>query len=45
MILGSRTLSPARSENPDDVEILQTLGIFCGAGLVLSFLLVLSGWV
>ena len=28
MILGSRTISPVRAENPDDVATLQTLVIF-----------------
>jgi hypothetical protein len=45
MTVCSRALSPARSENPDDVETLQTLGIFCGAGLLLSLLLAMSGWI
>ncbi len=29
MILSSRTISPVRAENPDDVATLQTLVIFC----------------
>ena len=43
MTLGSRSLSPARAEDPDEVATLQTLGIFCGAGLLLSLLLAMSG--
>lgn len=45
MTIGSKTLSPARPEKAADVATLQTLGIFCGAGLLLSLLLAMSGWV
>jgi hypothetical protein len=44
MTVNSRALSPARAEDPSDVETLQILGIFCGAGWLLSLLLVISGW-
>jgi hypothetical protein len=44
MTVNSRALSPAHSENPGDVETLQILGIFCGAGWLLSLLLAMSGW-
>jgi hypothetical protein len=45
MSVGSKTLSPARPEKAADVETLQTLGMFSGAGLLLSLLLAMSGWV
>ncbi len=45
MSVGSKTLSPARREKAADVATLQTLGIFSGAGLLLSLLLAMSGWV
>jgi hypothetical protein len=38
MRVDSKTLSPARLEKAEDVETLKTLGIFCGAGLLLSLL-------
>lgn len=44
MIVGWKTFSRARLEKAADVATLQTLGIFCGAGLLLSLLLALSGW-
>jgi hypothetical protein len=44
MTVSSKSL-PARSEQLDDLETLQTLGIFCGAGLLLSLLLAMNGWV
>jgi hypothetical protein len=44
MRVSTRTLSPARLESAAGVETLQTLGILSGAGLLLSLLLVLSGW-
>lgn len=44
MTVNSRALSPAHS-NPGDVETLQALVIFGGAGLVLSLLLALNGWI
>jgi hypothetical protein len=44
MTVGSKSLAPTRSENLDDIETLQTLLIFCGAGLLLSWLLAMSGW-
>jgi hypothetical protein len=43
MTVSSKSL-PARSEHLDDFEMLQTLGIFCGAGLLLSLLLAMGGW-
>jgi hypothetical protein len=43
MMFGSRTLSPARLEKADDIETLQDLVIFCGAGLLLSPLFALNG--
>jgi len=45
MTVGSTTLSRARLEKAADVAALQTLGIFCGAGLLLSLLLAMGGWV
>ena len=45
MIFGSRTLSSARVEEATDVETLRTLVTFCGAGLLLSLLLALNGWI
>jgi hypothetical protein len=44
MIVGSRTLLPARVEKADDVETFQALVIFCGTGLLLSLVLALNGW-
>jgi hypothetical protein len=44
MAVSSRAVSPARSENADDLETLQTLVIFCGVGLLLSLLLAANGW-
>jgi hypothetical protein len=44
MTVNSRALSPAHAENPSDAETLQILGIFCGAGWLLSLLLAMSGW-
>jgi hypothetical protein len=44
MTVNSRALSPAHSDNPGDVETLQILGIFSGAGLLVSLLLAMSGW-
>jgi hypothetical protein len=38
MAANSRSLSPTRSDDKDDVETLQTLAIFCGVGLLLSLL-------
>ena len=34
-----------RRETRNDVETLQALGIFCGAGLLLSLLLAMKGWI
>jgi hypothetical protein len=45
MAVSSKSLSPARSENLDDIETLQTLVIFSGAGLLLSLLLAINGWI
>ncbi|MEY9132166.1 hypothetical protein ACVIWV_001958 [Bradyrhizobium diazoefficiens] len=45
MTVGSRSLSLARVERAADVATLQTLGIFSGAGLLLSLLLVMGGLV
>ena len=44
MRVDSITLSRARLEGAADVETLQTIGIFGGAGLLLSLLLAISGW-
>jgi hypothetical protein len=44
MAVSSKSLSPAHSENLDDIETLQTLVIFSGAGLLLSLLLAMNGW-
>jgi hypothetical protein len=33
-----------RSENPNDLETLQILAIFCGIGLVTSLLFITNGW-
>jgi hypothetical protein len=44
MIVGSRTLLPARDEKADDVETFRALVIFCGTGLLLSLVLALNGW-
>jgi hypothetical protein len=45
MAVSSKSLSPTRSENLDDIETLQTLVIFSGAGLLLSLLLAMNGWI
>ena len=45
MRVDSRTLSRTRLEGLADVETLHALGIFCGAGLLLSLLLAMGGWV
>ena len=45
MPVSTRAVSRARSENPDDLETLQTLAIFCGVGLVLSLRLTANGWI
>jgi len=37
-------ISRARSEQPDDLETLKILTIFCSVGLVLSLLLTANGW-
>jgi hypothetical protein len=34
----------ARLKRAEDVETLQILGIFCGAGVLLSLVLAMSGW-
>lgn len=44
MIVGSRALSRVRLQETDDVETLQTLVIFSGAGLLLSLVFALLGW-
>ena len=43
MAVSSKSLL-ARSENLDDFETFQTFVIFCGAGLLLSLLLAINGW-
>jgi hypothetical protein len=45
MTVSSRTVSPARAENPEDVETLLILIVFCGVGLVLSLFLAANGWI
>lgn len=45
MIFGSRTVPTPRAENLGNVETLQTLGIFSGAGMLLSLLLAMGGWI
>jgi hypothetical protein len=45
MTVDSKTFSRTRLEKPADAETVQTLGIFCGAGLLLSLLVAMSGWV
>ena len=45
MTVSSRTVSPARAENPEDVGTLPILVVFCGIGLVLSLLLAAYGWI
>ena len=45
MAVSSRTVSPARAENPEDVETLPILIVFSGIGLVLSLLLAVNGWI
>lgn len=44
MAASSKVVSPARAENSDDLATLQTLVIFCGAGLLLSLTLAANGW-
>jgi len=45
MAVSSKSHCPARSENLDDIETLQTRVIFSGAGLLLSLLLAMNGWI
>lgn len=45
MIARTSVLSPAQAENLADFETLRTLVIFCGAGLLLSLLLAVNGWI
>jgi hypothetical protein len=45
MPVSTRAVSRAQFENPDDLETLKTLAIFCGVGLVLSLLLTANGWI
>jgi hypothetical protein len=45
MTVSSRYFSSAASEKLDDFEALQWLGMLCGAGLLLSVLFVLNGWI
>lgn len=45
MIFSSKTLSLSRAETPRELENLQTIVIFCGAGLLLSLLLAMNSWI
>jgi hypothetical protein len=45
MRVESRMPARSRLERAEDVKTFQILGIFCCAGLLLSLLLAMNGWI